>query len=79
MACGVAPVTFPLEGIPALLGDLGPRLIAETSSPEAAASKVVAASNDLADLRRAAYEQSLNFGYREAAARLIEVYDSARR
>jgi glycosyltransferase involved in cell wall biosynthesis len=74
MACGVAPVTFPIEGIPALLGDLGSRLIAEESTPDAAASKVITASNDLADLRRRAYEQSQNFGYAPAAARLIDVY-----
>jgi glycosyltransferase involved in cell wall biosynthesis len=77
MACGIAPVTFPIEGVHALLGDLGPRLIAEASSPESAAAKVIAASTDLADLRRRAYEQSQNFGYGHAAARLIEVYQSA--
>ena len=77
MACGIAPVTFPIEGIPALLGDLAPRLIAQASSPEAAAAKVIAASADLASLRRAAYEQSQKFGYAQAAARLIEVYRSA--
>src|SRR5207244_10053184 len=29
MGCGVIPVTFPLSGMSALLGDLAPRLIAE--------------------------------------------------
>jgi glycosyltransferase involved in cell wall biosynthesis len=77
MACGIAPVTFPIEGVNALLGELGPRLIAEESTPESAAAKVIAASNDLADLRRRAYEQSLNFGYAQAAARLIEIYKAA--
>src|SRR5207302_1584294 len=56
---------------------LAPRLIAQASSPEAAAAKVIAASADLANLRRAAYEQSQNFGYAQAAARLIEVYLSS--
>jgi len=74
MACGVAPVTFPIEGVPALLGDLGPRLIAEQSSPDAAAAKVVSVYADLATLRRAAYEQSKEFGYAQAAARLIDAY-----
>ncbi|HEX3579425.1 MAG TPA: glycosyltransferase family 4 protein [Thermoanaerobaculia bacterium] len=78
MACGIAPVTFPIEGIAALLGDLGARSIADESSPEAAAAKVIAASTDLAHLRRRAYERSQNFGYAQAAARLIEVYQSAR-
>jgi glycosyltransferase involved in cell wall biosynthesis len=77
MACGIAPVTFPIEGLHALLGDLGSRLIAEASSPEAAAEKVIAASNDLASLRRAAYEQSKKFGYAQAAARLMDVYLSS--
>ncbi|MEA2414116.1 MAG: L-malate glycosyltransferase [Thermoanaerobaculia bacterium] len=77
MACGIAPVTFPIEGVSALLGELAPRLIAEAASPESAAAKVIAASTDLANLRRRAYEQSENFGYAEAAARLIEVYLSS--
>ncbi|MEA2337639.1 MAG: L-malate glycosyltransferase [Thermoanaerobaculia bacterium] len=74
MACGIAPVTFPIEGVTALLGELAPRLIAEESSPDAASSKVIAASADLANLRRHAYEQSKNFRYEQAAARLIDVY-----
>ena len=77
MACGIAPVTFPIEGVPALLGDLAPRLIAETSTPESAASKVIAASNDLGNLRRRAYEQSQKFGYAQAAARLMDAYLSS--
>lgn len=77
MACGVAPVTFPIEGIAALLGGLGPRLMAEASTPDAAAVKVIAASTDLANLRRHAYEQSKSFGYAHAATRLIEVYLSS--
>jgi glycosyltransferase involved in cell wall biosynthesis len=74
MGCGVAPVTFPLEGIAALLGDLAPRLVAGASTPESAAGRVITASNDLVSLRRAAHEQSQSFGYAEAAARLIDVY-----
>jgi glycosyltransferase involved in cell wall biosynthesis len=77
MACGIAPVTFPIEGIHALLGDLGSRLTAEVPTPESAAANVIAASNDLANLRRRAYEQSQKFGYAQAAARLIEVYLSS--
>jgi glycosyltransferase involved in cell wall biosynthesis len=79
MACGVVPITFPLEGLPALLGDLSPRLIADTGTPDAAASKVIAASrDDIAELRRHAYETSERFGYDQAAARLIAAYQSAR-
>jgi len=76
MACGVVPVTFPIDGMHALLGELAPQLIAEVASPEAAASRVIAATQGyLAALRRAAYEQSDKFGYDEAAKRLIEVYE----
>jgi glycosyltransferase involved in cell wall biosynthesis len=77
MACGVAPVTFPIEGVSALLGELALTLIATESTPESAAAKVIAASPDLASLRRRAYEQSQNFGYAQAAARLIDVYEGA--
>jgi glycosyltransferase involved in cell wall biosynthesis len=77
MACGVIPITFPLDGIPALLGDLAPALIADAATPEAAAEKVIAVSRgDLDVLRRRAYEQSERFGYEQAATRLIEVYES---
>jgi glycosyltransferase involved in cell wall biosynthesis len=80
MACGVIPITFPLDGIPALLGDLAPALIADAATPEAAASKVIGVSRgDLDVLRRRAYEQSERFGYEQAAARLIEVYESLSR
>jgi glycosyltransferase involved in cell wall biosynthesis len=75
MACGVVPVTFPLEGMSALLGDLAPRLIVDRGTPEATAANVIAVSRgDLADLRRRAYEQSEQFGYERAAARLVGVY-----
>ena len=76
MACGIVPVTFPIEGVAALLGDLAPRLIAEAASPESAAAKVIAASTDLANCGAPPYEQSQNFGYAQAAARLIDVYDN---
>ncbi len=76
MACGVIPVTFPIDGIGALLGDLAPSLIADAAFPDAAASKVIAVSRgDIAELRRRAYEQSENFGYEQAAERLMAVYE----
>ncbi len=76
MASGVIPVTFPIEGIDALLGGLAPSLIAEAASPDAAASKVIAVSRgDIAELRRRVYEQSEQFGYEQAAERLMAVYE----
>jgi glycosyltransferase involved in cell wall biosynthesis len=78
IACGVIPVTFPLEGMPALLGDLALQLIADAAAPEATASKAIAvARGDLATLRRQAFEQSERFGYEQAAERLLEVYRRA--
>jgi glycosyltransferase involved in cell wall biosynthesis len=76
MACGVVPVTFPIEGMSALLGDLAEPLIADAATPEAAALKVVAVlQGNIADLRRRAYERSNDFGYPRAAERLIEAYE----
>jgi glycosyltransferase involved in cell wall biosynthesis len=76
MACGVVPVTFPLEGMPALLGDLAPPLIADAATPTAAATRVITArQGDLATLRQRAFERSKEFGYAPAAERLIEVYE----
>lgn len=75
MACGVIPVTFPIAGMPALLGDLAGSLISGTSDPEAAAAKVAAISRgNLAELRRHAHDRSKEFGYPRAAERLIEAY-----
>jgi glycosyltransferase involved in cell wall biosynthesis len=73
MACGVVPVTYPLDGISALVGDLP--VIASAATPEAAAKVVEAARRDIAELRRRAHEQSQRFGYEKAAERLIGVYN----
>lgn len=77
MACGVIPVTFPIEGMTALLGDLAELLIADAGTPATAALRVATVSQgNIADLRRLAYEQSSNFGYPRAAERLINAYES---
>ncbi len=79
MACGVMPVTFPLPGIDALLGDLAPRLIAAAGTSDALALKVCEVlGGDAAGLRRRAYERSDEFGYAGAARRLIDAYLSIR-
>ena len=75
MACGVVPATFPLEGIPALLGRSD--LIAEKPEPEALASVVRAlVSRDLTPLRREVWQRAQEFGYANAAARLIAAYEA---
>jgi L-malate glycosyltransferase len=73
MACGVVPAAFPLEGIDALLERR--ELIAESATPEAlarAVSRMLA--NDLAPLRRAAWQRAQAFGYEKAAERLMAAY-----
>jgi glycosyltransferase involved in cell wall biosynthesis len=69
MACGVPPATYPIEGIEALVG---PAHVAPSASPEALA--VVAESLLDRDLRAPMYEHSLEFGYEQAARRLLTVY-----
>lgn len=78
MACGVVPITFPLDGMPALLGDLASHLIAGQATADATASTVISVSRgDMADLRRRAYEQSQEFGYDRSAERLLDVYEKS--
>ncbi len=75
MACGVVPLTFPIDGLSALLGDLAHELIAAAPSPESLASLAAAKlSSDLTALRRRSWEQSQQFSYSRAAERLIRAY-----
>src|SRR5262249_32851788 len=75
MGCGVVPVTYPLPGMEAILGELAPQLIAEGGSPEKLSLHTVnVLARDTADLRRRAYQRSDEFGYAKAAKRLSDVY-----
>ena len=75
MGCGVVPVTYPLPGMEALLGDLAPRLMAEGGNPEELALLVGSVlERNTAELRRRAYQRSDEFGYMKAAKRLSDVY-----
>lgn len=72
MACGVVPASFPIEGVRALTGD---EHVAVSSSPDALAALAASLlAQDLGPLRERAVERSRDFGYREAAARLLSVY-----
>jgi glycosyltransferase involved in cell wall biosynthesis len=72
MACGVVPASFPIDGVRALIG---PDLIAEAASPEALASLASALlARDLTPLREEVIEHSHEFGYTNAAKRLIDGY-----
>jgi len=75
MACGVPPVTAPLEGMPALVGPFAAELMAANASPDALAgvAAAVLARRDPA-LRQRVTEHSRLFGYKKAAERLLGVY-----
>jgi glycosyltransferase involved in cell wall biosynthesis len=75
MACGAVPVTVPLDGIPSLLGDFSPRLIAGEASPGSLAERVGALlREDLAPLRRLLLQRSDQFAFPRAADRLMRAY-----
>ena len=69
MACGVAPASFPIEGIDALVDASH---IATVASPDALAA-VAAALLDR-ELTAAMHARSLEFGYDLAAERLVRAY-----
>jgi len=77
MGCGVVPATYRIDGMPAILGELGATSLAASPAPEALAERVVAiAQGDLAASRRAAFARSGEFSYSRAAERLIGLYES---
>ena len=77
MGCGVVPATYRLDGMPAILGELGAESLAAKPTPEALAERVVAiARGDLAASRRAAFARSAEFSYGRAAERLMKLYES---
>lgn len=75
MACGVPPVTAPLEGIEPLVGDLD--LVAAEGTAGTIAQRAIAVltRSDL-QLRGELARHSRQFGYSAAAARLIAAYKS---
>jgi glycosyltransferase involved in cell wall biosynthesis len=75
MACGVVPVSAPIEGVDALLEGVPASLIALSAAPEALATRVIPllAERDVS-LRRAVIAHSQNFGYAAAAERLLRAY-----
>jgi glycosyltransferase involved in cell wall biosynthesis len=77
MACATVPATYPIEGMPALLGGLAADLIAEAPTPAALANVAVRTlrASDPPALRRRVVSRSEEFGYERAAARLIAAYE----
>jgi glycosyltransferase involved in cell wall biosynthesis len=77
MGCGVVPAVYRIDGLPAILGELGASSLASSPTPEALAERVIdIAQGDLAASRRAAFARSAEFSYARAAERLIGLYES---
>ena len=77
MGCGVVPATYRIDGMPAILGELGATSLASSPTPEALAERVIEiAQGDLAASRRAAFARSAEFSYSRAAERLMKLYES---
>ncbi len=74
MACATVPISLPLAGMPALLGDLSDTLIAADATPQSFASCVLARIDALEELRRRVVERSSEFAYPRAAERLLAAY-----
>ena len=76
MACGVLPVTYPIEGVNALLGELSRRLIADAPTPQSLGQRASGVSAD-PSIRDLVVEHARLFHYRHAAQRLFAAYQSA--
>lgn len=75
MACGVPPVTAPIEGMAALLGTLGGELIADEATAAAIGTRAATIlSGGMERLSRAVAEMSGSFSYSESARRLLASY-----
>ncbi len=75
MACGALPVTVPLEGMGALLGDLSEPLTAAAAA-ESLAAKVVERVDDGPQFRSKAIDRAMEFSFGRAAERLIAAYST---
>jgi glycosyltransferase involved in cell wall biosynthesis len=75
MACGVVPVSAPIDGVDALVAGVPAPLIALSATPKALAARAIPilARRD-ESLRRAVIAQSQQFSYDAAAKRLMSVY-----
>lgn len=76
MACGVLPVTYPLDGVSALVER---EFVAVESSPAALASAAATLlRGDTEVFRQRVVEASQRFGYAQSAGRLIQAYNQIR-
>lgn len=74
MACAAVPITAPLAGMPAILGNLSASLIAPGATADDLASSLLARVESLDDLRGKCAGRSAEFVYARAAERLITSY-----
>ncbi|MBK5258260.1 MAG: glycosyltransferase family 4 protein [Thermoanaerobaculia bacterium] len=84
MACGVAPVAFPIAGVAGVLGPLSQELLARDAAPSALAmlcnealQKVDPRRTETRPFRDALGARSREFAFSPAAERLIDVYRGA--
>lgn len=77
MGCGLAPATYPIEGMGSILGALGARHMAAASTPDAlAATALSLLKGDRAQLRSEVNRRAQLFHYEKAARRLIDAYST---
>ncbi len=77
MACGTPVVSFPIDGMTAVLGSLSPVLISPRPEPRALGSTAAALflEGKSAELRTACVTEAVKFGFTAAASRLERLYD----
>jgi glycosyltransferase involved in cell wall biosynthesis len=77
MGCGVAPGTYPIPGMRAILGDLTTRHCAQTFTPDGLSAVVVPLlSGDRGRTRVEVNQRAQLFSYERAARRLIDAYST---
>jgi glycosyltransferase involved in cell wall biosynthesis len=78
MGCGVLPATYPIEGMPAIFGELATRHISSSSTPDSLATVCLPLLNeDRSRLRDEVNRRAQLFSYESAARRLIDAYSTA--
>lgn len=78
MGCGVAPATYPIDGMRGVLGELSPRHIAREATPDSLADTALLLLGARGEgLRGEVNERALAFDYAQSARRLIDAYSTA--
>ena len=72
MACGTVPITAPLHGMEAIVGDL--TLVAKETSADALSNLLLSRVDDLDALRTRVVGRAAEFAFPRAAQRLVTAY-----